>query len=187
MTHLILKGLIPKKQDKGFTLIELLVVAIIIGILASILFPQTMNYIGRARESEAKGMMGTLNRAQQTFFNEKRTFATGTEQLEVPVGNEKYYIILLSEKNDDTQGLQGAVGKDNGTNATRDYAAGVAYDPDERIFSTVVCRSTDKANQYGIDGLASKDIDLGTGKVGGVVINGTTAECDTFLLLETIK
>ncbi|MEA5536325.1 type IV pilin-like G/H family protein [Crocosphaera sp. XPORK-15E] len=187
MTHLILKHLIRKKQDKGFTLIELLVVVIIIGILASILFPQTMNYIGRARESEAKGTMGTLNRAQQTFFNEKRIFATGTEQLEVPMGNEKYYTIFLGEKNDDTQGLQGAVGKENGRNATRDYAAGVGYDPDERTFSTVVCRSTDKASEYGIDGLASTDTNLGTGKVGGVILNGTTVECDDFLLLETVK
>jgi prepilin-type N-terminal cleavage/methylation domain-containing protein len=186
MCNLTFKHLIRKKLNQGFTLIELLVVVIIIGVLSAIALPSTMNIIGRAREVEARNIMGTLNRAQQGFFNEKGTFATNAQQLEVPLGNEKYYTLFVNESNDATGALQGALGKNNATNGTRDYAGAVGYNPSNRTFSAVVCRSIDKANQYKITGLASTDPIIGTGTVAGAT-GGTLAQCDTLLTVQELN
>ncbi|GBF81334.1 type IV pilin protein [Aphanothece sacrum] len=180
MTNVIFKHLIPKKFDQGFTLIELLVVVIIIGILSAIVLPQTMNFIAKSREVEARSMMGALNRAQQGYFNEKGIFATSAQQLEVPPGNEKYYTFVVNQSNDETGGLQGAIGKDNKGYGTRDYAGAVGYNTVNRSFSTVICRSKDKANQYKITGLTSINTTTGTGTVAGAT-GGIKAQCDTTL------
>ncbi|MEC4817965.1 MAG: type IV pilin-like G/H family protein [Scytonema sp. PMC 1069.18] len=59
-----------KNKDEGFTLIELLVVVIIIGVLAAIALPSLLNQISKARQSEAKQNVGSLNRAQQAYYLE---------------------------------------------------------------------------------------------------------------------
>ncbi len=64
-----------KKKDEGFTLIELLVVIIIIGILSAIALPAFLNQANKAKQSEAKTVVGSMNRAQQAYFTEKGYFA----------------------------------------------------------------------------------------------------------------
>ena len=67
--------LAKKKGEKGFTLIELLVVIIIIGILSAIALPSFLNQANKAKQSEAKTNVGSMNRAQQAYYLEKNQFA----------------------------------------------------------------------------------------------------------------
>jgi type IV pilus assembly protein PilA len=73
----LIQHLLKNKKGEGFTLIELLVVVIIIGVLAAIALPNLLAQVGKARESELKNTVGTVNRAQQAFHFERATF-TGT-------------------------------------------------------------------------------------------------------------
>ncbi|OYD94328.1 general secretion pathway protein GspH [Nostoc sp. 'Peltigera membranacea cyanobiont' 213] len=68
-----------KKNEEGFTLIELLVVIIIIGILSAIALPSFLNQANKAKQSEAKTYVGSMNRAQQAYYLEQNTFALAGE------------------------------------------------------------------------------------------------------------
>ncbi|NEP37669.1 type IV pilin-like G/H family protein, partial [Moorena sp. SIO3B2] len=74
-----LQHLTQKKQDEGFTLIELLVVIIIIGILSAIALPSFLNQANKAKQSEARTYVGSMNRAQQAYYLENSVFATESE------------------------------------------------------------------------------------------------------------
>ncbi len=78
-----LQHLIAKKEDKGFTLIELLVVIIIIGILAAIALPSFLNQSNKAKQSEAKTYVGSINKGQQAMFAEKSKFFSDINSLGV--------------------------------------------------------------------------------------------------------
>jgi len=80
-----LQHLVSKKKDQGFTLIELLVVIIIIGILSAIALPSFLNQANKAKQSEAKTYVGTLNRTQQAYFLEKSEFAADLSKMADPV------------------------------------------------------------------------------------------------------
>ena len=80
-TKLIQHILNKKNGEKGFTLIELLVVIIIIGILAAIALPSFLNQAAKARQSEAKTYVGSINRSQQAYLLEKQQFAPNLQTL----------------------------------------------------------------------------------------------------------
>ena len=64
------------KQSKGFTLIELMIVVAIIGILSAIAIPQFMNYQMKAKTSEAKTNIGSINTAETAYAAEHGVFKT---------------------------------------------------------------------------------------------------------------
>jgi prepilin-type N-terminal cleavage/methylation domain-containing protein len=87
-----LQHLLKNRDEKGFTLIELLVVIIIIGILAAIALPSFLNQANKAKQSEAKTYVGSVNRAQQAYYVENAKFGTNTTELGIgiPTATDNY-------------------------------------------------------------------------------------------------
>ena len=81
----LLQHLNQKKQNEGFTLIELLVVIIIIGILSAIALPSFLSQANKAKQSEAKTYIGSINKSQQAFYTEKSRFTTDINETGVGV------------------------------------------------------------------------------------------------------
>ena len=105
-TKLIQHMLNKKNGEKGFTLIELLVVIIIIGILAAIALPSFLNQASKARQSEAKTYVGSLNRSQQAYYLEKQEFAPNLGALAVGVAAKTENYVYGIGRN----GTKGAAG-----------------------------------------------------------------------------
>jgi len=56
------------RNQKGFTLMELMVVIVIVAILAAVAVPLYINYVKDAQRTEAKGAIGAVITAEQTYF-----------------------------------------------------------------------------------------------------------------------
>ncbi len=100
-----------KKNNGGFTLIELLVVIIIIGILSAIALPSFLNQANKAKQSEAKTYVGSMNRAQQAYYLENSDFAPEVADLGLGIQTS-------TENYSYTVNLAVATGTGNGSVAT---------------------------------------------------------------------
>ena len=62
----------------GFTLMELLIVVIIVGILSTLALPQFPRAMERARQAEARAMLGQIYQAERIYYAEKDFYVTAT-------------------------------------------------------------------------------------------------------------
>lgn len=72
--------LAPRAQ-RGFTLVELMVVVAIIGVLASIAVPAFMDYIKRAKRSEAELQLAKLKTNAKAAFNVNASYPVDSAAL----------------------------------------------------------------------------------------------------------
>jgi prepilin-type N-terminal cleavage/methylation domain-containing protein len=118
----LLKHLIGKKEEGGFTLIELLVVIIIIGILAAIALPSFLNQANKARQSEAKTYVGSMNRGQQAYRLENKNFAASFPLLGIGIPATTEYYAYAIGANGTFGSLSTATARDA---AVKQYVGGV--------------------------------------------------------------
>ena len=142
-----LQYLNQKKQDQGFTLIELLVVIIIIGILSAIALPSFLNQANKAKESEAKQYVGSMNRQQQAYFLEKTKFTTdfGTLGLGIATQTTNYTYRIESA---DVSANAISIGDPTNTTTLRAYVGGATVgklDTGETTTLALLCQSEDPA------------------------------------------
>jgi type IV pilus assembly protein PilE len=67
-----------RRNEKGFTLMELMVVIVIVAILAAVAVPLYINYVKDAQRTEAKGAIGAVITAEQTYYQINGRYADDT-------------------------------------------------------------------------------------------------------------
>jgi type IV pilus assembly protein PilA len=154
-----LNHLLSKKKDGGFTLIELLVVIIIIGILSAIALPSFLNQSNKAKQSESKQYVGTLNRTQQAYYLEKSKFAADLAAMANPVATTtENYDYASGAASDATQVLTtgtskkaplrsygGSVFLKNNTTTSEANTLGILYESDAPTTTALAIGTIDNA------------------------------------------
>lgn len=66
------------RNERGFTLMELMVVIVIVAILAAVAVPLYINYVKDAQRTEARGAIGAVITAEQTYYQAHDTYVDDT-------------------------------------------------------------------------------------------------------------
>src|SRR5438876_1582751 len=79
-----------RRNQRGLTLMELMVVIVIVAILAAVAVPLYINYVKDAQRSEAKGAIGAVITAEQTYFQANSAYTADATQLNVDLNDVKH-------------------------------------------------------------------------------------------------
>jgi type IV pilus assembly protein PilA len=134
-------------SEKGFTLVELLVVIVIIGILTAIALPTFLNETAKAKQTEGKQNVISVNKAQIARRAQEQTFTTSFDILAISsvtgatnVGSTTNYTYTLASTATDSatvtvQAKDGSIKGYSGAVTRMTNGAGQAVMP------TVICEA----------------------------------------------
>jgi len=136
-----------RRQDQGFTLIELLVVIIIIGILSAIALPAFLNQANKAKQSEGKQYISSINKGQQAYYAERTSFGSDVSSLglglKTATTNYNYNVTAASASADAT-----ATPTSSTIASLKGYAGGVGLVEagEAKTTQSVLCETTAAGN-----------------------------------------
>jgi type IV pilus assembly protein PilE len=97
------------RHMRGVTLLELMIVVVIVGILATIAYPNYREFVARAKRNEAKAALLQIAQNQERFYLQNNTYTTDMTQLGFPMAGgyitdtESYSItVTVADANDFT-------------------------------------------------------------------------------------
>ena len=76
-----------RRNARGFTLMELMVVIVIVAILAAVAVPLYINYVKDAQRTEAKGAIGAIITAEQTYLQRNGGYTATVANLNVDLAD----------------------------------------------------------------------------------------------------
>ena len=138
LTIKILHQINKKKtlNNRGFTLIELLVVVIIIGVMISIALPSLSSQVAKARQAEARVVLGNINRTQQAYRFEKATY-TILGELPIKI-TSNFYTYATSGTPNALGAVQIATVVNKYQDDLRDYSSAVGMTTSQG-YSGIIC------------------------------------------------
>ena len=131
-------------------MIELLVVIIIIGILAAIALPSFLNQTVKAKQSEAKTYIASINKTQQAYFTEKGTFAPSLTALSLgtPTATDNYSYGILGVNSDIDTIVASSTLKPNLKAYIGRISTGSITAVSELYSNSIICETTPKSAVY---------------------------------------
>jgi type IV pilus assembly protein PilA len=141
-----------KNSDKGFTLVELLVVIVIIGILTAIALPTFLNETSKAKQTEGKQNVNTINKAQVSRRAETQSYTSDLDVLAISsvkadsagaaTGSTTNFSYALSfGATTDDAAIVRVTAKDGGLKGYTGAVKRLSNTAGQNIMSTVVCEA----------------------------------------------
>lgn len=96
----------PPRPALGFTLIEIMITVVIVGILASIVYPSFLQQIRKGRRSDAVEVLARVMQAQERWRGENPLYGTLANIGVTSPSSGGYYSFTLSNNNATSYTLQ---------------------------------------------------------------------------------